>query len=209
MKNDTLNKKMWPIHKMCFDCVIKKEDELKRTGKFEEYQRNMMMGGVKTHIKEMEDVLLEVMLGDGKETFVTEAGDIEEWRGGNIDKKQIISINEFATEENIKYIIKFIQEGKDVAYISDAGTPGVSGGNGTGTGNPANPNASAGVTNTGGGGGGGSYNYNQAGAAGGSGTVIISVATSNYPGTYTGTATTGTNGSNTWIRWTGSGTYTA
>jgi len=90
MKNNTLNKKMWPIHKICFDCVIKKEDELKRTGKFKEYQLNMMMGGVKTHIKEMEDVLLEVMLNNDRETFVTEAGDIEEWRGGNIDKTQII-----------------------------------------------------------------------------------------------------------------------
>jgi hypothetical protein len=94
--------------------------------------------------------------------------------------------------------------------LGGPGTPGVSGGNGTGTGNPANPNAGTGVVNTGGGGGGGSYNYAPyAGVAGGSGTVIISVATSNYPGTYTGTATTGTNGSNTWIRWTGSGTYTA
>lgn len=44
----------------------------------------------------------------------------------NINKKQIISINEFATKENIKYIIKFIKEGKDVAYVSDAGTPGIS-----------------------------------------------------------------------------------
>ena len=90
LKNDTLNKKMWPIHKMCFECVIKMESELKRTGKFEEYQRNMMMGGVKTHIKELEDVLLEIMLDTGKETFVTEAGDVEEWRGGVIDKTQMV-----------------------------------------------------------------------------------------------------------------------
>ena len=44
----------------------------------------------------------------------------------DIPKKQIISINEFATQENIDYIIKFINEGKNIAYISDAGTPGVS-----------------------------------------------------------------------------------
>ena len=30
------------------------------------------------------------MLGSSKETFVTEAGDIEEWRGGNTDTTQII-----------------------------------------------------------------------------------------------------------------------
>ena len=90
MKNDTLNKKMWPIHKMCFDCVISIESKLKRTGKFEEYQRNMVMGGVKTYIKELEDMLLEILMDTGKETFVTEAGDVEEWRGGVTDKTQII-----------------------------------------------------------------------------------------------------------------------
>ena len=90
MKNDTLNKKMWPIHKMCFDCVISMETELKRTGKFEEYQRNMIMGGVKTYIKELEDMLLEILMDTGKESFVTEAGDVEEWRGGVIDKTKII-----------------------------------------------------------------------------------------------------------------------
>ena len=90
MANSNLNKKMWPLHGKCFECVIVMESELKRTGKFEEYQRNMIHSGVKTHIKELEDVLLEVMLGSSKETFVTEAGDIEEWRGGNIDTTQII-----------------------------------------------------------------------------------------------------------------------
>jgi len=90
MKNDTLNKKMWPIHKMCFDCVISIESELKRTGKFEEYQHNMVMKGVKTYIKEMEGLLLDIMLESGKETFVTEAGDVEEWRGGVTDKTKIV-----------------------------------------------------------------------------------------------------------------------
>jgi hypothetical protein len=90
IKNDTLNKKMWPIHKMCFDCVISMETELKRTGNFEEYQRNMIMGGVKTYIKELEDMLLEILMDTGKESFVTEAGDVEEWRGGVIDKTKIV-----------------------------------------------------------------------------------------------------------------------
>ncbi len=44
----------------------------------------------------------------------------------SIPKKQIVSINEFSDEENFDYILKFIQDGKDVAYVSDAGTPGIS-----------------------------------------------------------------------------------
>lgn len=44
----------------------------------------------------------------------------------SISKKQLISINEFATDANIKKIIDLIFEGKNVAYISDAGSPGIS-----------------------------------------------------------------------------------
>ncbi len=43
-----------------------------------------------------------------------------------ISKKQLISINEFATDKNIKYCIDILNEGKDIAYVSDAGSPGIS-----------------------------------------------------------------------------------
>jgi hypothetical protein len=91
MKNDTLNKKMWPIHKMCFDCVITMETKLKREGKFEEYERNMTRKGIETYIKELEEALLELSLSTTEdESVVTESGDIEHWVGGNIDKQKIL-----------------------------------------------------------------------------------------------------------------------
>jgi hypothetical protein len=51
----------------------------------------------------MEDLLLEVMLDNSKESFVTEAGDIEEWPGGNIDTTQIV-----------KDLQEYIQSLKDI-----------------------------------------------------------------------------------------------
>jgi len=99
IKNHTINKKMWPIHGMCFNCVIKMETELKRDGKFEEYQRNINVNSLKTYIKELEDALLEIVLSEDKESFITEAGDIEEWRGGTAIKAKII-------EDLQKYIIE-------------------------------------------------------------------------------------------------------
>jgi hypothetical protein len=89
MKNNHLNKKMWPIHKMCFDCVIDMESKLKREGKYEEYSRNLIKQGVKVHIKDLEDILLELALTESNEGFVTEAGDIEKWAGKGIDKQKI------------------------------------------------------------------------------------------------------------------------
>ena len=87
MKNFELNKKMYSIHKMCFDCVIEFETKLKMLGTYKEYERNIIDKGLDVYIKELEDFLLELALNDNNESFVTEAGDIEKWSGGNIDKK--------------------------------------------------------------------------------------------------------------------------
>jgi hypothetical protein len=89
MRGDRLNKKMWPIHKMCFDCVISMETQLKITGQYEEYARGLVTGGVKAHIKDLEDVMLELALSDNNESFVTEAGDVEKWAGKGVDKQKI------------------------------------------------------------------------------------------------------------------------
>jgi len=90
MKVFNANKKMWSIHKMCLDCVVDMETKLKRDGKYEEYQRNMTINGVKEHIKELEEALLDISLNGGDEQFVTEAGDIEIWKGNDEARQRII-----------------------------------------------------------------------------------------------------------------------
>ena len=42
MKTNDLNKKMYSIHKMCFDCVVEMEGKLKAQGKYEEYASNLL-----------------------------------------------------------------------------------------------------------------------------------------------------------------------
>ena len=105
--------------------------------------------------------------------------------------------------------------GSSVTYAGGGGgqsynaTPGAGGSGGGGTGGTNSPgtNATAGTVNTGGGGGGGTNA--RPGGAGGSGVVILSVPTANYSGTTTGSPTITTSGSNTIIKFTGNGTYTA
>jgi len=87
-----------------------------------------------------------------------------------------------------------------VGNPSGAGGSGGGGaGNGVGTG-------TAGTANTGGGGG-GSYSAGT-GGAGGSGVVILSVPTSRYSGTTTGSPSVTTSGSNTILTYNSSGSYT-
>jgi hypothetical protein len=94
------------------------------------------------------------------------------------------------------------------AYLGSGGTGG-SGGGGNGGGDGGGT-ATAGSVNTGGGGGGGSDGGGvNAGKAGGSGVVILSMPTSNYSGTTTGSPTVTTSGANTILTYTSSGSYTS
>jgi len=90
MNKGRLDKVMYSIHKQCSDCVIKHETELKRQGKFEEYQKNINKQGIAYHIKEAENILLELAINKHDESFVTEAGDIESWKGKGINNEKLI-----------------------------------------------------------------------------------------------------------------------
>ena len=89
MNKGNLDKQMYAVHHICSDCVIKHETKLKRDGKFDEYQQNIFKQGVHYHIKEIEDALLDLAMNTSEESFVTEAGDIETWKGNGLDKEEI------------------------------------------------------------------------------------------------------------------------
>jgi len=79
-----LAKKMYKIHGFCFDCTIDMEADLRRAGLYEEYEKNMMQGNMQAWAAGLEQwvtgKITETM------TYVTEAGDVEDWKGNS--KKQ-------------------------------------------------------------------------------------------------------------------------
>ncbi len=83
---------------------------------------------------------------------------------------------------------------------------GGTGGGGNGGADRDGYSGTAGTANLGG--GGGSSKNGDAGNSGGSGVVIFSVPTASYSGTTTGSPTISTSGTNTIIKFTGTGTYT-
>ena len=85
MPVDDIHKKMYAIHHMCLDCVVKMEDEIKRQGKWDEYAKNIMNSNKDASLEDFERALEAWM--QEKDTFISEAGDVESWTGG--DKKKM------------------------------------------------------------------------------------------------------------------------
>lgn len=92
MKQTLHNKKVYIVHKKCSDCVIKMETELKREGKYEEYERNLLNQNKNDELDDMIQFLEE--WENIKDTFVTEQGDIEVWSKGNIKTKEYLEFKE-------------------------------------------------------------------------------------------------------------------
>ena len=98
--------------------------------------------------------------------------------------------------------------GSALMYAGGGGSAYVLTGGAGGGGDGGSP-GTAGTNGLGGGGGGGQSTGSQAGGPGGSGVAIISVPTANYTGITTGSPTVTTNGSNTVLKFTANGSYTA
>jgi len=81
MKVDEYNKKMWSIHQKCFDCVVKMESEIKRLGKWHEYEAGIMNTNKNAMLDDLE-MALESWVEE-KDTFVSESGEVEKWGGGD------------------------------------------------------------------------------------------------------------------------------
>ena len=95
-RNDS---KMYKIHKMCFDCVIDMEIQLRKDGKWEEYQRNIKNNEIDNRIKEFK-TYIEERLKESNDGFVSESGEVEKWVG---------KVNEDKVEEYVKEAVKYLE----------------------------------------------------------------------------------------------------
>ena len=78
----------------CFDCQVDHEAELKKQGKLEEVEKQVINDHLDGTIKDFE-VWFDELINE-KESFITEAGDIEKWDGNG--KTQLLKYKEEALE---------------------------------------------------------------------------------------------------------------
>lgn len=77
--NHRVHKKMYKIHGFCFDCTINYEAELRKAGLFEKYEKSMIQGNMRAFSKDLSEWV--DMYVQSTQTFVTEQGVIEDWKG--------------------------------------------------------------------------------------------------------------------------------
>ena len=99
-----LAKKMYKIHGFCFDpCTVEMVANLKKAGLYDKYEERMMQGNMKAFANDVEQWALALV--NTQDTFVTEAGDIEDWQSNKIKDKEILkNVRQYVTHlsEHIK-----------------------------------------------------------------------------------------------------------
>jgi hypothetical protein len=82
MKPHEVNKKMYSIHKMCLDCVIEMESRIKQLGKWEAYEKGLLNQNKNASLEDVEKAI-DYWFNMEDESFVSENGEVESWKGGN------------------------------------------------------------------------------------------------------------------------------
>jgi hypothetical protein len=94
-----LDKQYYKIHRTCYDCVIDMEGELKKQGKWEEYQRNIKNNEIDNRIAEFK-LWVKEKLEESNDSFVSESGEVEKWVG---------KVNKDKVEEHVKEVIEYLE----------------------------------------------------------------------------------------------------
>jgi len=97
MKN-RYDKQFYIQYNRCFNCQIDFESNIRKLGLWEEYEKNIINSDIEHTIKDYTEWMDEIINNDTNDSFVTEAGDIENWVGSS--KKKLLENK----EETIKYL---------------------------------------------------------------------------------------------------------
>ena len=98
MKN-RLDPEYYRIHKTCFNCVVDKEHQIQKDGKWDEYQRNIKNNEIDNKIKDFKQYV-EDKMNESNDGFVSEQGDKERWKG-KMDTSRV--------DEHVEAVIDYLE----------------------------------------------------------------------------------------------------
>lgn len=109
-----LDQKMRKIHGMCFDCVIEMEHELKKAGKYEEYEQNKIRENALSWLRDAErDVeMLKQAYTQAQEFVSNSEGHVEHWSAKMTVDEFENTIQKQFEEFKIKFLANLNKEQK-------------------------------------------------------------------------------------------------
>jgi len=81
-----LDSKMWDINKSCFNCLVATEHEIRKAGKWEEYEKAKILANATSFVKDLENFFKEFSAESVTKAHVTEDGIIEKWKDDGLVK---------------------------------------------------------------------------------------------------------------------------
>jgi len=79
-------KAMYKKFGMCLNCVVKLEKGLKAAGKFEKFAKELSKSNNEAWLRDKTEEYYDWLSTMDNESYITEAGDIEDWSGGKSKK---------------------------------------------------------------------------------------------------------------------------
>jgi len=93
-------KAMYKKFGMCYDCVMKLEMSLCKAGKYDEFAKELAKSDNEAWLKDKTEEYYDFISKKDSESYITEAGDIEDWSGGK--SKEVLKTEFDSKVEEIK-----------------------------------------------------------------------------------------------------------
>lgn len=81
-----LDKQFWAISKSCFNCLVDIEHEIRKAGKWEEYEKKKVLANANGLMKDLQSFFEEFSKESITKAHVTEDGIIEKWKDDGMVK---------------------------------------------------------------------------------------------------------------------------
>ena len=94
-----LDTKVFPAYQKCFDCVVDYEANLQKQGKLKDFHNQLRNDHIESVITNYK-AFMEDSLKESNNSYVTEAGDVEDWKGG-LSKEKL--------EKNLQEGLEFLK----------------------------------------------------------------------------------------------------
>lgn len=76
-----IDETFYKFNRVCLNCTVEFEHELRKQGKYEEYEKARVMANVKGYVLDLDSFMNDFLSEQTNRSFVTEDGDVEAWIG--------------------------------------------------------------------------------------------------------------------------------